>query len=85
MDLVVGGFDGRPPFPEHFCPFRLDLRAADGHRVHLGEGIENKARWPSDNTFLGAGQWTAEMATACEWELMIRPRVGPAGGGARWF
>jgi hypothetical protein len=81
----IGGFDGQPgTFPDRFCPFSLGLRAADGHRVHLGDGGETTARWPS-GLFLGAGAWTAEMETDCDWELTIKPRVGPSGGGAHWF
>jgi hypothetical protein len=86
FDLSIGGFDGQGgTFPAGFCPFDLRLRADDGHRLHLGEGVENRVSLPSDNTFLGAGRWMVEMETSCEWELTIKPRVGPAGGGARWF
>ena len=84
IDLVVGGFNGSPSLPERLCPFRLDVRAADGHSVHLGSTEPNKGRWPSW-TFLGAGQWTVEMGTRCDWQLVVRPMIGPSGGGARWF
>jgi hypothetical protein len=85
FDFSIGGFDGTPgTFPQRFCRFNLDLRAADGHRVHLADGVENTSSWPS-GAFLGAGQWTVEMETTCEWELTIRPMIGPSGGGARWF
>lgn len=85
FDFSIDGFDGTPGTSrKRFCPYRLGLRAADGHRVHLGEGGENRASWPS-GAFLGAGQWSVEMETDCDWELTIKPRVGPSGGGARWF
>ena len=84
MDLVVGGFTRGPPRPKRLCPFRLDLRAADGHSVHLATGESDSAGWPSW-TFLGAGQWTVDMDTPCDWQLVVRPMVGPSGGGARWF
>lgn len=84
MDLMVGGFNGRPPLPERLCPFRLDLRAADGHSVHLATGESDRAEWPSWR-FLGAGQWTVDMDTPCDWQLVVRPMIGPSGGGARWF
>jgi hypothetical protein len=85
FDFSIEGFDGQPgTFPERFCPFDLDLRGADGHRLHLADGVEDRASWPS-GAFLGAGQWTVEMETTSEWELTIKPRIGPSGGGARWF
>ena len=85
FDFSLGGFDGqRGTFPERFCPFNLSLRAADGHRLHLADGVENSTHWPS-GAFLGAGQWAVEMETACEWALTIKPRIGPSGGGTRWF
>lgn len=85
MLLRVDGFQAdQKTFPTEFCPFNLGLRAADGHRVHLADGGGNTARWP-DMAFLGAGDWTIEMMTKCEWQLVIRPMLGWAGGGARWF
>jgi len=84
MDLVVEGFNGHYPLPDRICPFRLDLRAADGHPVHLASGKSDRAEWPSWK-FLGAGQWAVDMDTGCDWQLVVRPMVGPSGGGARWF
>jgi hypothetical protein len=84
MDLVIGGFTRGPPHPKRLCPFRLDLRAADGHSVHLATGESDRAEWPSWQ-FLGAGQWTVDMDTQCDWHLVVRPMIGPSGGGARWF
>ena len=84
MDLVVEGFNGHHPLPDRICPFRLDLRAADGHPVHLAGGKSDRAEWPSWK-FLGAGQWTVDMDTPCDWQLVVRPMIGPSGGGARWF
>lgn len=81
----IGGFDGKPgTFPQRFCTFDIGLRAADGHRIPLAEGRERTASWPT-GAFLGAGRWTVEMETTCDWELTVKPRVGPSGGGARWF
>ena len=81
----IDGFDGTPgTFQKRLCVFNLGLRATDGHRLHLADGVENSAHWPS-GAFLGAGQWAVEMETACEWELTIKPRIGPSGGGTRWF
>jgi len=84
MDLMVGGFNGRSPLPVRLCPFRLDLRAADRHSVHVATGESDRAEWPSWR-FLGAGQWTVDMDTPCDWQLVVRPMIGPSGGGARWF
>jgi len=85
FDLSVGGFySDQHSFPERFCPFSLGLRAADGHRIQLAEGGEASASWPSWR-FLGAGAWHVVMETECEWRLVVRPLVGPSGGGARWF
>jgi hypothetical protein len=85
-DFMIDGF--RPDnhvFTQTFCPFNLDLRAADGHLVHLGDGGTSQAAWPRDLYFLGAGDWTVEIETSCEWELVIKPRVGSRGGGTRSF
>jgi hypothetical protein len=85
-DLTLAGFRADATiFPEKFCPFRLALRSADGHRVLLGEGETHHASWPSSFHFLGAGRWTVEMETACDWQLVIKPMVGSAGAGTRWF
>ena len=85
MDLVVEGFNGRDLLPDRICPFRLDLRAADGHSVHLASGKSDRAEWPPSWKFLGAGQWAIDMDTGCDWQLVVRPMIGPSGGGARWF
>lgn len=85
VELNVDGFDGtRGTFPDAFCPFRLTLCAADGHTVRLAEGGDKTASWPSW-TFLGAGDWTVVMETSCVWSMTLKPKVGPSGGGARWF
>jgi hypothetical protein len=87
MDLRVGDFapDIAPRHtPQALCPFSLSLRAADYRHHHLARGTEHDASWPSW-VFLGAGDWTVLMETSCQWELVIRPMVGPSGGGAYWF
>jgi hypothetical protein len=65
-------------------PYSVDLRAADGHTVHLGVATATGGR-SVGFLFLGAGQWTVEMKTDFEWEFALTPVVGPTGGGARAF
>lgn len=88
MKFVLDGFDpGSVDWRreiQRMCPFELNLRAADGHMVHLGRGTEESAEWPT-GAFLGAGGWSVEIDTAGEWQLSIAPQVGPSGGGTRWF
>ena len=84
--LSVEGFvPDQRVFPKEFCPFKLALRANDGHRIELAEGGRNTANWPPTPIFLGAGEWTVEMETTCEWWMTIKPMLGTSGGGARWF
>jgi hypothetical protein len=85
-EFTVDGFRPglRAPRVRPMCPFQLALRAADGHAIPLGAGTGQEASWPS-SVFLGAGEWHVEMETPCEWELTIRPKLGPSGGGANWF
>lgn len=84
-DFMIDGFtiDQRVPRVK-LCPFGLALRAADGHLIKLGAGTEREASWPS-GAFLGAGNWQVDIDTKCEWELTIRPMLGPSSGGAHWF
>ena len=67
---------GAPWFGGSVNPYSLDLRASDGHVLHLGQ---------STPLFLGAGEWTVEMKTSDAWHLGIVPVIGPTGGGARGF
>jgi hypothetical protein len=84
-DFMIDGFTIGQHVPHvMLCPFSLALRAADGHLVKLGAGTKHKASWPS-GAFLGAGNWQVEIETKCEWELTLRPMLGPSGGGAHWF
>jgi hypothetical protein len=82
MDFEIGGFRLGTPMQGlmRLCDFTLTLRAADGHTL----AWRSDGHWPN-GAFLGVGQWTVEMDTDCEWQLIIRPQVGPSGGGARWF
>ncbi|TME46344.1 MAG: hypothetical protein E6I56_07335 [Chloroflexi bacterium] len=70
-----------------------DLIRSNGGTVHLGDGTA--AAMPpgsfvgpqtSDTpAFLGAGDWTAHMATMCFWQLQVTPQRGPNGGGTQGF
>jgi hypothetical protein len=85
MEFSIGDFKpDQPVFPREFGRFKLSLRANDGHTIRLAEGAGNTASWPT-GAFLGAGDWTVEMESDCDWQLVIKPMVGPSGGGARGF
>jgi len=56
------------------------LRAADGHALDWS----SKRDWPNGG-FHGAGDWIVEMETIGDWQLVIKPMIGPSGGGGRWF
>ncbi len=74
-----------PSSPRHAIhPHSLDLRAADGHAVHLGAATTGGGH-RIGLVFLGAGQWTVEMTTQMGWEFRLTPVVGPTGGGAHAF
>ena len=88
MELRLGEFVPQiapQRVPKALCPFKLGLRAVDGHHLDLGRGTEHEASWPPSLVFLGARGWRVQMETECEWELVIRPMVGPSGGGTYWF
>ncbi len=70
---------GRP-----MCPYSLDLRAADGHSIHMGDGTTAGDRRTS-GAFLGAGRWTVDLNTTGAWQLVLTPWIGSRGGGARGF
>jgi len=70
-----------------------DLIRSNGGTDHLGDGTA-VAMPPgsfvgpqtSDTpAFLGAGDWTARMATHCFWQLQVTPQRGPTGGGGQGF
>jgi hypothetical protein len=79
-DWTVG--PGRSQHVTH--PHSLVLRAADGHAVHLGAANGDRG-YRRNPHFLGAGEWTVEMTTDVEWELLIAPVVGALGGGTHDF
>ena len=85
-DFMIDGFRGQHGVRhmKPICSFQLALQAANGHVIPLAAGTGQKTTWPT-SPFLGAGDWQVEMETQCEWELVIRPMVGPSGGGAYWF
>lgn len=56
---------------------KLDLEAEDGH-VGWSSNLGNLA-------FLGAGNWTIKGEPNTEWELVLKPWIGPKGGGTRGF
>jgi hypothetical protein len=70
-----------------------DLVRTGGGAEHLGDGVA--AQVPPGGfvgplgqdgpTFLGAGDWTAKVATTCFWQIGIRPWVGNLGGGTQGF
>jgi hypothetical protein len=82
LGWTVGGaqVDGHP-----IRPYWLDLRATDGHVIHLGGTTSPTRDERTGGAFLGAGEWTVEMKTTYEWQLLIKPVVGPLGGGTRGF
>ncbi len=73
-----------PAWTRGIGAYSLDLRAADGHAVHLGAQDAGGDR-REGFVFLGAGDWTAEMTTGSDWHLVITPVLGPIGGGAHGF
>lgn len=56
-------------------PYSLDLRAADGHAIHLGAATATRGHRVGPH-FMGAGAWTVEMNTELEWEFVLAPVVG---------
>lgn len=85
IQLTIGEWRfGAPWFGGSLNPFSLDLRATDGHAIHIGHATESEGR-SSSPFFLGAGQWVVEMRTSSEWHLVIAPVIGPHGGGSRAF
>jgi hypothetical protein len=75
---------GPSPPGYKFVPHSLDLRAADGHAVHLGAGTTTRGHRVG-LVFVGAGRWTVEMTAPMEWEFRLTALVGPTGGGAHAF
>jgi hypothetical protein len=85
IQLTIGDWRlGAPWFGGSLNPFSLDLRATDGHAIHIGQATESEGG-SSNPLFLGAGEWTVEMKTGSEWHLVIAPVIGAHGGGSRAF
>jgi len=86
-DIHVTAAEGRlgaPRFGGSLNPYSLDLRATDGHAIHVGHATESGGQ-SSNPFFLGAGEWTVETNTGSEWHLAIAPVIGLQGGGTRGF
>jgi hypothetical protein len=70
-----------------------DLVRSDGAREHLGDGAGAAVppgmvlgpQGQDGPTFLGAGDWTATVATRCFWQIQVSPWVGSLGGGTQGF
>jgi len=70
-----------------------DLVRSGGGAEHLGDGV-GVASPPGGDigpisqdgpTFLGAGDWTAKVATNCFWQIDVSPWIGSLGGGTQGF
>ena len=70
--------------PRVMHPYKLALRAGDGHKLDLGAGDHRRSH-RIGSVFLGAGIWAVEMTAEASWELSVSPMVGPMGGGAWGF
>jgi hypothetical protein len=85
IQLTIGEWRlGAPWFGGSLSPFSLDLRATDGHAIHIVRATESE-RGSSSPFFLGAGEWAVDMKGSSEWHLVIAPVIGPRGGGSRAF
>jgi hypothetical protein len=70
-----------------------DLIRSGGGSEHLGDGVAAAAppggfigpMGRDAPTFLGAGDWTAKVATKCFWQIEVTPWIGPLGGGTQGF
>jgi hypothetical protein len=70
-----------------------DLIRAGGGTEHLGDGVAVAAppggsfgpMGQDGPTFLGAGDWTAKVATKCFWQIQVSPWIGSRGGGTQGF
>jgi hypothetical protein len=70
-----------------------DLVRSGGGTEHLGDGVGVAAppggligpMGQDGPTFLGAGDWTAKVATRCFWQIQVSPWVGSLGGGTQGF
>ena len=70
-----------------------DLVRSGGGTEHLGDGVAIAAPPGSligpmgqdGPTFLGAGDWTAKVATTCFWQIEVSPWIGSLGGGTQGF
>ena len=70
-----------------------DLVRSGGGSEHLGDGVGAAVppgtvigpQGQDGPTFLGAGDWTAKVATRCFWQIQVSPWVGSRGGGTQGF
>lgn len=70
-----------------------DLIRSGGGSEHLGDGVAAAAppggfigpMGRDAPTFLGAGNWTAKVATKCFWQFEVTPWVGSLGGATQGF
>jgi hypothetical protein len=70
-----------------------DLVRSGGGSEHLGDGAGAAVQpgtvigpqGQDGPTFLGAGDWTAKVATRCFWQIQVSPWVGSLGGGTQGF
>jgi hypothetical protein len=67
------------------CTYAVDLRASDGHTIHLGDGTASGDSRRGGPIFFGAGSWQIEMVSACQWRFVLKPWMGDMGGGTRGF
>jgi hypothetical protein len=85
IDLSIGDWKiGAPWSGGAPHPYWLDVRAADGHSVHVGHATATGGQSPNP-LFLGAAEWTVEVDTSYEWQLALKPVIGARGGGSRGF
>jgi hypothetical protein len=65
--------------------YQLEVRARDGHAIHLGRALTTPRDERISGAFLGAGSWTVEIKTDFSWDVLIAPVLGSTGGGSRGF
>lgn len=73
--------------------YSADLVRSGGGTAHLEDGTAATVQpgsvigpQSSDSfAFMAAGDWTAQVATRCFWQLQVTPLRGPRGGGSQGF